>query len=305
MAALGLGAGMAFTGAFLYAISGSGAVDSLERKVEALLGDWVGTLLKKTMSHEGTFYSVQRNKDGQGVSYGILQWTQKGGGLAKVLRAMYAADPAKFAEVFEGGWQRMLAAVDARSLEAVDGAYLWDEPWLSRFYKAGRIRVFQQAQMRLAASSEYMQAAKEIAKILGPRSERAMVVYFNRTVHQGAQGALVPAKRLAAGWQSGAIKRPNNDRDILLQYTWLCAGIFRRVTPPKGDGWRQVSTEYPELKPGDRTPAKTAKVPVQQPTWHKFAGDWSISLYDLIVFRTRDILNDPQLRDQPVDFNVA
>ena len=50
----------------------------LEEKVENLITDWIPTLLKKTSEHEGQFWSVQKYLDGNGVSYGILQWTQIG-----------------------------------------------------------------------------------------------------------------------------------------------------------------------------------------------------------------------------------
>lgn len=288
------------------AMVASGGAQKLEQEVEALVGGWVQTLIAKTSAHEGTFWSVQRNLDGQGVSYGILQWTQKGGGLASVLGAMQAADPAKFAAIFGPGTDRMMAAVRSRSLAPVDGANLWDEPWLGRLRAAGKVPAFQHAQLKLASSSEYMQASIQIAQLLGVRTERAMVVYFNRAVHQGSAGALGPAKRLAEGWRLGKIRRPNNDRDVILQYAWMCAGIFRRTSPPSNaSGWRLVGSEYPELAPGDRLPAKTPRVPVRQATWHRYAGNWPISLYDLIVYRTRDILNDPSLRDRPVDLSAV
>ena len=65
--------------------------------VTEIVNDWIPTLLKKTSQHEGTFWSVQKNLDGNGVSYGILQWTQKSGSLGRLLRAMADADPIAFA----------------------------------------------------------------------------------------------------------------------------------------------------------------------------------------------------------------
>ncbi|HNH49962.1 MAG TPA: hypothetical protein PKY30_23160, partial [Myxococcota bacterium] len=259
-------------------------------------------------AHEGMYWSVQRNMDGVGVSYGILQWTQSGGGLFKVLVRMRSADPALFDLTFGGPGPatRMLAIVQQRSLVAVDGAYLWDPPWLGRFQAAGRIPVFQQAQIREAATSEYMQTAVELARLLGPRSERAMTMYFNRTVHQGAGGALGPAKRLVASWQSGQVRKPAADRDILLQYGWMCAAQFRRVGQP-GSGrlvWRAVTQELPELAPGDRWPLKV-KVATRQQVYHAFAGNFPVSLYELITHRTREILMDPTLRDAPVDLSIV
>jgi hypothetical protein len=48
-------------------------VSMLEKKVENLITDWMPALLRKTSQHEGQCWSVQRNLDGNGVSYGILQ----------------------------------------------------------------------------------------------------------------------------------------------------------------------------------------------------------------------------------------
>ena len=50
------------------------AAKKLEEKVETLITDWIPTLLRKTSEHEGQFWSVQPNIDGNGVSFGILQW---------------------------------------------------------------------------------------------------------------------------------------------------------------------------------------------------------------------------------------
>jgi len=275
-----------------------------KREVMYLIEGWFNVLLKKTSEHEGTYWSVNRNLDGQGVSYGCIQWTQLGGGLYKVLLRMQQADPNAFARIFGPGAARMMMVVSNKSLESVDGAYLWNEPWLSRFREAGHWPAFQQAQITEALQSEYMQAAIQIANLLGVKTERAMVMYFNRTVHQGPAGALNPAKALAGDWQKGRIKRPATDREVLLQYGWLCAASFRRVGgPPSGSkqDWRLVSQEYPELAAGDRYIAGK-RVPAPPNTYHVFKGD-DFDIYDLIVNRTRQILTDPELRDQPVNLS--
>jgi hypothetical protein len=154
------------------------------------VSDWIPTLLRKTSQHEGTFWSVQRNLDGNGVSYGILQWTQKSGSLGQLLSAMYEADATAFQRTFGAGWSRVLEVTGRASLEAVDGAVLWAEPWLSRFDAAGRWPAFQSAQVHQAVTTDYMKGAVEIAGLLGVASERAMVMYYNRTVHQGVAGAM-------------------------------------------------------------------------------------------------------------------
>lgn len=266
------------------------------------LNDWIPTLLAKTSKHEGTYGSVQRNLDGNGVSYGILQWTQRGGGLYSVLNAMQQADPDAFARIFGPRWVDLLEHVQRKNMGTLDGALLWNEPWLGRFREAGRHGPFQVAQTELAARSEYMAGAVELAYLLGPRTERAMVLYYNRTVHQGVSGALKPARQLVAWWEEDPSRRPTEDRDVLAQYAWLCAAKFRRDTPPEREcynpdctiRWRAVSAETELKAGGDYALQRVAASGV----YHAVTGPWD--LYELVTKRSSEILRDPTLRDVPV-----
>lgn len=283
----------------------------LEEKVENLITDWIPTLLRKTSEHEGNYWSVQANLDGNGVSYGILQWTQKSGSLGRLLREMAAADPVAFGRFFGASWAKLLDVTARASLEAVDGAVLWSEPWVSRFTAAGRWPAFQQVQARDAAESDYMAGAIEIAKVLGVSTERAMVLLYNRTVQQGPAGALGPAKRLIAWYAEDSKRRPAAVNDVLAQYAWTCAAKFRRTTAPErrnynDDGniwWSPVPTEWSELGVGAYRVRRVAVSGV----WHAVTGPASKpwSLYDLIVKRSSDILTDPLLRDAAVDLGTA
>ncbi len=282
------------------------AAKKLEEKVESFITDWIPTLLRKTSEHEGNYWSVQANLDGNGVSYGILQWTQKSGSLGRLLREMAAADPVAFVRFFGANWPRLLEVTGRASLEAVDGVALWAEPWVSRFASAGRWPAFQQVQARDAAESEYMAGALKVAGVLGVTTERAMVMYYNRTVHQGPAGALGPAQRLAAWYAEDAKRRPAAPNDVLAQYAWTCAAKFRRTSAPasrnyNSDGniwWSPVPTEWSELGVG-RYGVRRVSV---SGVWHAVTGPPSKpwSLYDLIVKRSSDILTDLTLRDLPV-----
>ncbi|MES2638077.1 MAG: hypothetical protein V4850_01285 [Myxococcota bacterium] len=286
--------------------SGRRTAKQLEERVESFITDWIPTLLRKTSEHEGQFWSVQRNLDGNGVSYGILQWTQKSGSLGGLLRAMSAADPVAFARFFGASWAKLLDVTARASLEAVDGVVLWADPWATRFATAGRWPAFQRVQARVAAESEYMAGAVEIARLLGVSTERAMVLYYNRTVHQGASGALGPARRLVAWYAEDARRRPVAPLDVVAQYAWTCAAKFRRTSAPErrnynADGnvwWSPVTSEWSELGVGAFRSRRVAVTGV----WHAVTGPpakpWS--LYDLITKRSSDILTDPTLRDAPV-----
>ena len=286
------------------------AAKKLEEKVEALITDWIPTLLRKTSEHEGSYWSVQANLDGNGVSYGILQWTQKSGSLGRLLRQMAAADPAAFGRFFGASWARLLDVTGRGSLESIDGAPLWSEPWASRFATAARWPAFQQVQARVAAESEYMTGAVEIARLLGVSTERAMVLLYNRTVQQGPAGALGPAKRLLAWYAEDPKRRPAAVNDVLAQYAWMCAAKFRRTSAPErrnynDDGniwWSPVPTEWSELGIGRYRVQRVAVSGV----WHAVTGPPSKpwSLYDMIVSRSSNILTDPLLRDVPVDLDV-
>ena len=278
----------------------------LEENVAALITDWIPTLLRKTSEHEGNYWSVQANLDGNGVSYGILQWTQKSGSLGRLLRAMAASDPVAFGRFFGASWAKLLDVTGRASLEAVDGVSLWAEPWVSRFATAGRWPAFQQVQARVAAESEYMAGAVEIARLLGVSTERAMVLYYNRTVHQGSSGALGPAKRLVAWYAEDPRRRPAVPNDVVAQYAWTCAARFRRTSAPtrrnyNDDGniwWSPMATEWTELGFGNYRVRRVSVAGV----WHAVTGPPSKpwSLYDLITKRSSDILTDLTLRDAPV-----
>lgn len=272
------------------------------------LDDWVHVLLEHTSAHEGTYSSVQENLDGQGVSYGILQWTQRGGGLGEVLAAMRAADPAQFAQTFGAPWPELLAATAAQSLEPVAGALLWREPWLSRFRAAGRVPAFQAAQVRLASQGPYMRAAATIAGLLGVKTERAMALYFNRTVHQGAAGATAVARDLARWYAEDPRRRPSTPAGVLAQYGWKCAAQFRRTSPPSSPWKNSAHTvQWVQLAPGsleyDLDGPRLVRRQQSGPTWHAVTGPWD--LWDLIIKRTDQLLNAGTLRDVDVDLRAV
>ena len=308
--ALVLGGGLAL---LLLAMSARPARAAPPRgtNMELPITDWMPTLLRKTSEHEGTYWSVQRNLDGNGVSYGILQWTQKSGSLGRLLAAMYAADADSFKVVFGSSWAKVLEVTRRSSLEPVDGVALWSGPWPARFEAAGRYPVFQRVQVEEATRSDYLQGAVSIAQSLGVVTERALVMTFNRTVHMGVEGATGPARRLLAWYNEDSGRRPAKPNDVLAQYAWMCAGKFRRTTPPEksnynADGnlwWQQVAEEWSELKAGGDYRVRRV---VASGVWHVVTGPKSKpwSLYDLITKRSSDILTDPGLRDVGVELGA-
>lgn len=280
------------------------------RVMEIEPSEWINKVLAKTSAHEGHPWSMNLNQDGTGLSYGILQWTQRSGNLGKLLQELHRVDAAAFVRIFGAGSvavaQELLRATGG-GVAAVAGANLWSAPWTGRFAEAGRWPAFVDAQYRLAAASEYMQGALAIGEVLGLRTERAISLFFDRCVQQGPQGARGPAERLVEAWRSGQVPR-YGDRAGLAQYAWLCASRFRRTTAPASSAfnaagtirWVQLAAGAQELDlhiPASGEPALVRRAQAG-PTWHAVTGSWD--LWDDILKRSADILGDVSLRDVDV-----
>ncbi|MCK6529702.1 hypothetical protein L6R50_19825 [Myxococcota bacterium] len=239
---------------------------------------WVPRVIARVMRHEGGYDAVNPNRDGAGVSFGILQWNRRT--LARLLAEMYATDPDGFRRVFGPSWAALLQAANSGGMAKVDGAHLWQEPWLSRFRAAGRHPPFQRVQDRVAREGEHLRAAEKVARGLNVPTERALALFFDTAVQQGAGAAdQVAAKVRAAYTATGrAVSVPY--RDLLAAYAQGAADRARRTTPPESPSsgrlrWVAVGRE-----------------------WHLHAG--SIDLYRDILSRRTAILKDPQLGDTPV-----
>ena len=229
---------------------------------------------------KGRFWAQNRNSDDQGLSFGILQWTQRSGALGKLLAWMNATNPVTFTRVFGPGAGPLLQTTTS-SLEAVRLSLpLWAERWTARFTAAGQIRAFQLVQAEVAATGATWQAALDIAATFQVWTERALVLFFDRANHHGGNGARKLANGLKAELTSSGPVRIAY-RELLARYAQTCAAPYRRSTLPQtlttntGKTWRKV---------GD--------------AWHLYAG--SADLYAIIVRRTGQILADPALSDQPL-----
>ena len=272
----------------LIVLAASPAGQQAARAASSALAGWTRNVLRLVSATEGRPDSLNRNTDGAGLSYGILQWTQASGNLGKLLAAMQEADPPAFARLFGEGWSRLLDHTRQRSLGPLDGAVLWAEPWASRFIAAGRHPPFVDLQWAMAARGEHFQGAERVAALLGVRTERAMALFFDRSVQQGPGGARGNAERLLAAY-AAAGKTAVPYRQLLADYATASAARFRRTTAPAN----------PQFTPGS---SRILWKPVGA-EWHAFAG--SFDLYATILRRTSAILRDPSLRDDPIPAGVT
>jgi hypothetical protein len=247
------------------------------------LDRWVQMVIERVSSAEGRSDSINANRDGNGVSFGIIQWTQRGGSLGVLLAAMYSTDPAAFARIFGPSWRTMLDTVRRKSLDPIDGAVLWTEPWQSRLRAAGQHPPFIAVQWALATQGEYWQGAEAISLTLNVRTERAMALFFDRCVHQGPKAAGAIANQIKAYYLGRGLTSVAY-ADLLSAFATVCANRFRRSTAP-------ADTAYSKYAPNIRwTPVDGE--------WHAVTGPWD--LYDTVIQRTSSILADTKLTDTPI-----
>ncbi len=260
---------------------------------------WTHNVITAVAAHEGTYSACNPNKDGAGLSFGILQWTQRSGSLGHLLAAMHARDPGAVGTCLGEHARAVIDACLSGELAAIDGCVLWKEPWLSRFGALGQHRGLQGVQLALAGTGTHMAGAVDVARVLGATTERALAVAFDRSVNQGPAGALTVARRVAGLYSADPDKRPALAADVAAQFAWACAARFRaeRQAPVKGD-WRQVDEEYSELRTGDY---HVSRRPVTLATWHRFAGPWS--LFDIVTRRSSRLLLSRSLSDEEADLS--
>ncbi len=242
--------------------------------------EWVDRVIERVSEHEGRYDSLNRNTDGAGLSFGILQWAQKTGDLGNLLAAMYAADAEAFQRILGARWYDVLKVARTPSLAAVDGAVLWKEPWVSRFKEAGAWPVFQAVQRRMARDGAHFQGAIEASRILGVATERAMALFFDTAVQQGRSAAVTIAQQVKDRFaRAGRTTVPYDE--LLRAYAQRAADRLRTGKEPSGPPrsshlrWEKVGEE-----------------------WHLYAG--SIDLYRGVHRRRFAILADQRLEDAPV-----
>jgi hypothetical protein len=241
---------------------------------------WLQRVIRRIQQHEGHYDSLNRNLDGAGLSFGIMQWSQRTGQLGVLLSEFYAADAQAFQRIFGSHYATLLEVTKQGQLAPVHGHVLWQSPWIERFIAAGQYKRFQEVQDTLAKNGVHMTAARRCAHVLGVKTERAMALYFDRCIQQGQNGVPVIAQQVASRLSG----QTHPTKTILLAFAQACADRFRTVSDPHSEWysqqrnlkWRQVGAE-----------------------WHVFAG--TIDLFADVTRRCRSILEDQELSDAPLE----
>ncbi|MEK7753633.1 MAG: peptidoglycan-binding domain-containing protein [Acidobacteriota bacterium] len=165
---------------------------------------WAGfvRLVSLTAQFEaaGRFTAVNGNTDKAGLSFGLIQWAQKPGRLAELLRAFFAADAARFVEVFGAGDAALAKALIAHTSKPRGGTDavgctkdprfdLVREPWLARFLTAGRDCPWQRVQMNQAILAYRVSFDRIRAFAPAVRGERAIAFLLDLSNQHGDAGA--------------------------------------------------------------------------------------------------------------------
>lgn len=155
----------------------------------------------------GRFCRLNCNTDGQGLSFGIIQWAQRPGRLHEILAAFCAQERAAFEEIAGGAeaarglleWTaRPNGGVNPRTGAALDPRWsLIDEPWKGRFESMGRRRELQKVQLKVAAAAFEASLARLLPAMPLIDSERGQAFLLDLANQHGDAGARGIYRRVA------------------------------------------------------------------------------------------------------------
>lgn len=142
-----------------------------------------------------------------GLSWGLVQFTQRSGALGRVLTACQRRDAGEFSRIFGSDADELIRVTTAGTEEArvapVAGTNLWEEPWLGRFRQAGAVGRFQAAQNEVAIT-DYLDVNLQLAAWLGFDTDRALAMLYDRCIHMGNGGGVAWVVRNAGPVRSQA-----------------------------------------------------------------------------------------------------
>lgn len=130
--------------------------------------------------------------DGQGISFGVLQWNFGQGSLQPLLREMAERHPEIVGGIFRDNRDPLAAALDAGREEQMAFAraiqdpvrHLLLEPWRGMFQDLGRTEAFQEIE-RKSARRIFREALRSCGDY-GLASERAVALMFDIRVQNGS-----------------------------------------------------------------------------------------------------------------------
>jgi peptidoglycan hydrolase-like protein with peptidoglycan-binding domain len=144
------------------------------------------------------FAGLTGDFDGQGISFGVLQWNIKQGSLQPLLKEMNQNHPEIFDDIFHDHANTLRAVLTkplakqmewARSIQSPKKQVV--EPWKGLFKALGRTETYQDIQVENAAQN--FQKARDWCADYGLFSERAVALMFDIRTQNGSISNAVKA----------------------------------------------------------------------------------------------------------------
>jgi len=146
------------------------------------------------------FAGLSGDFDGQGISFGVLQWNFGQDSLQPLLKDMIARHPKVIRGIFQADYDVLVKALDAdkqelmtfsRSIQDPVKHFLY-EPWRGMLKALGRTEEFQDIQVRYA--SRLYKAALKLCSEYGLWSQRAAALMFDIKVQNGSISEFVKTR---------------------------------------------------------------------------------------------------------------
>jgi len=149
------------------------------------------------------FAGLSGDFDGQGMSFGVLQWNFGQGSLQPLLQEMIEQHPGLTRDIFREKYEVLKEALNSDKQELMafvrsiqhPVSHFIHEPWRGMFKSLGRTEEYQNIQMK-SANALYQQAL-QYCSTYGLWSERAAALMFDIKVQNGSISNLVKAQILS------------------------------------------------------------------------------------------------------------
>jgi hypothetical protein len=149
------------------------------------------------------FCGVAGDFDGQGLSYGALQWNLGQGSLQPLLAEMFEKHPALCRDIFHENFDVVISLRTSTKEEQVSFArsiqnrrnFRVNEPWLGMLKQLGRTPEFQQIQGEHAGKIQAKAGA--MCREYGLTTDRGVALMFDICVQNGSISPVVKAQIMA------------------------------------------------------------------------------------------------------------
>jgi len=142
------------------------------------------------------FAGLSGDFDGQGISFGVLQWNLGQGSLQPLLRKIIKAEPEMVESIFAQNYEELNSVLAASKSEQMNWArsiqnlkHILNEPWKGHFKTLGRQPLFQDIQVESA--TRLFNSASALCRDFGLLSTRAAALMFDIKVQNGSISELV------------------------------------------------------------------------------------------------------------------